>query len=278
MEFRLDGALGSNVVIPFETRVSPDGALMFATTQEAVIEAGQTSVQVPAQCQTAGALGNGFLAGQIDLLVDDVENISEVENVTESTGGADQESDESFRARIQLSPNKVAKAGPGAAYRYHASAYFGESLLDIQTHKTEPCEVQCLVLLAGGVLPTQEQRLAFWAYLDQDEKLPEGVEIWVPEVETVSYNLTATYYVLSDYSAVLPSIQTAAVQAKDDYLLWQKSALGRDITPSELVSKLMSIVGLKRVAIDSPVYQALDITQVAIEATVTLTYGGLEDA
>ena len=278
LEFSLDEALAFNVTIPSGTRATPDQELMFATLETAVIEAGRTSVQAAARCRTSGAAGNGFLAGQIDLLVDQVDHVAEVANVDTSTGGADEESDDSFRARIQLSPNKVAKAGPGAAYRYHAAAYFGESLLDFKTHKDEPCEVQCLVLLTGGALPSQAQRQAFWLYLDQDEKLPEGIEITVPEVETVSYGLTAVYYVLSDYSAVLSSIQTAALAAKEEYLLWQRSALGRDVTPSQLVSLLMAIEGMKRVEISSPSFQSLAVTQVAQAGTVNFSFGGIEDA
>ncbi|MNP79071.1 hypothetical protein D3C76_1768200 [compost metagenome] len=60
------------------------------------------------------------------------------------------------------------------------------------------------------------------------------------------------------------------------YQLWQRSKLGRDINPSELIARVMA-AGALRVNVTAPVYTALTATQVAQQGATTLTYGGLVD-
>jgi len=64
--------------------------------------------------------------------------------------------------------------------------------------------------------------------------------------------------------------------AVSEYVVWQKSKIGRSINPSELVRKVMQ-AGAKRVEVTSPVYTDLNDTQVAVEGSISVTYGGLED-
>lgn len=80
----------------------------------------------------------------------------------------------------------------------------------------------------------------------------------------------------ADISAHLMII-AAAPAAVDNYVLWQKSKLGRDINPSELIVRVMA-AGAKRVAVTAPVFKVTTDTQVAICSTKTVTLGGIEDA
>lgn len=71
-------------------------------------------------------------------------------------------------------------------------------------------------------------------------------------------------------------IQEAVNKAVAEYELWQKSKLNRDINPSQLISKIMT-TGARRVALDTPVYTALDKTKVAVAQSITVSFGGIED-
>ncbi len=73
------------------------------------------------------------------------------------------------------------------------------------------------------------------------------------------------------------SIITAKVeQAVAEYVLWQRSAPGRDINPSRLIAAIQD-AGAKRVELDAPAFQALQPTEIARETDVEITFGGLED-
>ena len=76
---------------------------MFATIAALTIPAGRLTGEVAAVCQTAGEIGNGFIPGQITKLVDIFPYYEKAENITESAGGADWESDAAFYARIRES-------------------------------------------------------------------------------------------------------------------------------------------------------------------------------
>ena len=81
-------------IIPAGTRATPDGAVYFALDTDAVINAGELSTDAAATCTEVGEIGNGFIAGEINRIVDPVPFFSAVVNITKSEGGADIEGDE----------------------------------------------------------------------------------------------------------------------------------------------------------------------------------------
>ena len=104
VQFTLSNAQPQAVTVPQGTRVTPDGALFFATTETLVIASGQTSGTVLCEATEPGAQYNGYLPGQISQLVDGVSYVAAVSNTTESGGGADIEDDDSYRERIRMAP------------------------------------------------------------------------------------------------------------------------------------------------------------------------------
>ena len=64
--------------------------------------------------------------------------------------------------------------------------------------------------------------------------------------------------------------------AKDTYLNWQKTKIGRDINPDALI-EFARAAGGKRVAIESPAFTPIPETSIAREKTVEFVYGGVED-
>jgi len=91
-----------------------------------------------------------------------------------------------------------------------------------------------------------------------------------------SYTLTMTYYINESDKTRAGQIQTRVNEAVADYVLWQRSRIGRDINPDELIQRVKA-AGAKRVVITSPVYIAVNDESVAICTSQTVTYGGLED-
>jgi phage-related baseplate assembly protein len=132
--------LNFNVVIPAGTRATPDGQLFFATLQDATITAGSTSVSVLAACQVAGSIGNGYVAGQINQLVDTVPYVTAVVNTTTSMYGTDPETDDRFRQRIRLSMERFSTAGPTKAYQYWTLTA-NQNIEDVEVFSPAPGQV-----------------------------------------------------------------------------------------------------------------------------------------
>lgn len=126
----LSAAQGSVVTIPAGTRVS-SGSIVFATTASAHVGIGDTTVDVAAQAMTTGAAGNGFLAGQINQMVDVLPYVATIANTTTSEGGADIEDIEVFRARVRASIHSFSTAGPEGAYAHWARSA-STSIIDVE--------------------------------------------------------------------------------------------------------------------------------------------------
>lgn len=129
LRFSVKSPLNGNILISERTRVTPDNNIYFKTTENVVLQAGASYVEVDAVACETGAIYNGFLPGTIIQLVDLVPYIDEVTNTVETYDGDDGEpypevdggaGDDKYRERIYLAPTALSVAGPHNAYRYHA--------------------------------------------------------------------------------------------------------------------------------------------------------------
>lgn len=276
MRIRLSAKLQTVTIIPAGTRFTAGDNVFFALDAPLVIDAGTTSADSSATCLTKGELGNGYVAGQLKTLVDPVPYVDSVANITTSEGGAEVQSDDSYREDIRLAPENFSTAGPEGAYIYHAKRA-STKIIDVTVWSPEAGKVEVRPLLAGGELPGDEMLQQVKATLNDKTVRPLTDNISVLAPEQLTYNLSLTYYIASDNKAQATAIPNAVNAAVDDYVLWQKSKLGRDINPSELIVRVMA-AGAKRVAVTAPVFTATTDTQVAVCGTKTVMLGGIEDA
>ena len=93
--------------------------------------------------------------------------------------------------------------------------------------------------------------------------------------DAVSYDITLTYY--TDVGTAESTVKDAVTTAVNNYRLWQKSKIGRDINPSRLIADVMAVAGVKRVIVTAPTYTVLTGVQVAQDKTVSVVLGGSED-
>jgi phage-related baseplate assembly protein len=275
LRFTLSAVQTGAVIIPSGTRATHGDNLLFATTAVATIPAGETYIDVDAQCVTTGAIGNGYTAGQINKLVDPMQWVASVMNTTTSEGGADVETDNAYRERIRQAPEQFSTAGPDGAYLYHAKSA-SALITDVSVYTPSPGVVEIRPLLTGGVIPGQEILDAVFAACSNKTVRPLTDNVQVLAPEAVAYDVDVTYWINTDNATVALSIQAAVAAVVNDWVLWQKTKLGRDINPSELIARMIA-AGAKRVQVTSPIYTVVSLSQVAIADTVTVTLGGLED-
>ena len=264
------------VTIPKSTRVSPGGDIYFQTTENIEIPAGTPNIDAILECVDAESSGNDFTPGQINILVDPLPWISSVTNMDTSQGGSDAEDDDSFRERIRLAPEGYSVAGPTGAYEYLAKQY-NSSISDVKVSSPSAGTVDIRVLLQNGVIPDSTFLTGLKDYLSDKSRRPLTDNVTVNAPDTVSYDITLTYYILTENAAASTTIQANVNQAVQDYITWQKSKIGRDINPSELISMIMA-AGARRVNLTNPTYTVVNDTQIAVASVnVAVTYGGLED-
>lgn len=117
--FSLQTIVSADIEIPKGTLVTNDSEHFFETLIDAVIPNGELSVTVPAEATVAGSEYNDIGIGEIDVLVSNIAYIDNVANSTATSGGTDDEDDDTYRERIRLSQDRYA-SGTENYYKYHA--------------------------------------------------------------------------------------------------------------------------------------------------------------
>ena len=275
LQFSIKEPIASVVAIPAGTRVTNGNDVYFATDEYAEIKAGELSVTVPATCTTSGSSGNGFAAGEINVLVNTLPYITEATNTVTTYGGADTEDDESLKDRIFNAPSSYSNAGSAGAYEYHTKMV-DPTISNVVVRSPSPGEVEVCFVCEGGKLPEDALLEEVAAYLMDNNVRPltDKVKVLAPTMQ--QYNVEFTYYIATSDKSAAATIQKNIETAVSVYNTWQTEKIGRDINPSYLIQKVMA-AGAKRVEVSSPLFTALDKTTIATLGTVNMIYGGLED-
>lgn len=268
-------ALQNNIIpIPLDNRTGPGNNLFFKTTEYAEIPAGQLYVDVSVESMTVGIIGNGYTSGQINVLVDPIPFMQSVSNLYTTQGGADIENNESLREKIYLAPESFSTAGPEGAYEFFAKEYLS-TIADLKINSPSPGVVDIKFILENGEIPTETIIQELDNYLSDKTRRPLTDNVQVSAPIQVQYDIDLTYYIKKSNEGIASTIQANVIQAIEYYKLWQKIKIGRDIDPDELNSMIRS-AGAKRATIIAPIFMPLD-TDVAIENSVNIVYGGIEN-
>lgn len=273
LRFTLAAPLDWAVAIPAGTRATADGQLMFVLGETAVINPGETSLDVVATCDQAGTIGNGLVAGQVNRLVDPVAYVSKVANVAVSLGGTDVEGDDRFRQRVQLAPERVAVCGPAGAYKYHALTAH-QDVSDVAVVSPEPGHVD-VYPLCNGAPPSTEILTAVRAALTLEDVRPLTDVVRVLPPEPVAYDVDCTWWIDPGDAAQVAVIQNRVATAAKEYVAWQSARLGRDLNPSRLIAMLVE-AGASQVDVALPVATGLAAQELATVDSVRCVFGGIK--
>ena len=257
------------------SRVTAGDNVYFATQEYAEIPAGSLYVDVKADCLTAGADGNVYGIGEINTMVDIIAYIDSASNITKPENGRDIETDDDLRERIYTAQKGFSTGGTSGAYEYMVRQY-DTSIEDIRITSPDLRVVQIVVLLANGEIPGEEYLSDLKVYIEDPQRKMLTDEIVVKKPTEEEYDIELTYYINSSDKSRADTIQSEVNTAIDEYKLWQRLKLGRDINPDELTKRIMQ-AGAKRVSMTAPAYKAISSESVAVPKNVSITYGGIED-
>ena len=280
----LSAARSSAVTVPKGTRITAGDNVFFEISKDIIVNPSELTATGLAVCQTTGTTGNGYVAGQINKIVDPIPWVASIVNTDTSAAGSDTEEDEPYRERIHLAPEKFSSAGPSGAYEYFAlSANTG--IVDVYVEGPEhrakagqaerAGEVDIYVLMNNGELPEQEvlDQVNVASSNKSVRPLTDKVTVLAPKQK--EFTFAATYYIAKSDETIQGAIQKAVNTAVDEYILWQRSKMGRDIEPSELIRKIME-AGAKRVD-PKFAHTVVANNEIAWTSTKNITYGGIED-
>ncbi|XPV75533.1 MAG: baseplate J/gp47 family protein [Desulfovibrio sp.] len=269
--------LGQAHIIPAGTRVGAGEDLIFSTDEVLTIDAGDTEGEVSGICETAGAKGNGYYPAQISKLIEPLAYVASISNTTISAGGTDVEDDDRYKIRIATAPRSYSVAGPERAYLWHAKTV-SQDIADVAFDSPSPAAVALYILMDGGQLPTQEIITQVQEYFDHGDVTPDTDVLTVAAPTEYVYQGDVTYWISTNDSTLAAKIQKAVELAFTGWQVWQRSKLGRDVAPDELIARLKN-AGAKRVLVNAPAYTMLGGNQVAVADpdNCALKFGGFED-
>jgi len=136
MQFGISEARSKSVTYAAGTQIeTKDGNFTFTTTEAATIAVGELTATASAICDTAGVDSNGYLAGEINQPLSDVDADS-VANITTSSGGADIESEDAYKIRIKEAPERFSNAGSRGAYIYFTKSAH-QDIIDVAAYNPQ---------------------------------------------------------------------------------------------------------------------------------------------
>ncbi len=222
-------------------RVETTGGIRFQSEKAVNVAAGATSAEFPVVALEPAAAANGYLPGQLSVLVDELPvTVDRVENLTVTRGGADAEDDERLRARIKLAPEAFSW---GSVNRYRLAAMTAAAdTVDVQVLSPRPDGTVHVVLLGRDGPPSAETVARVQEALTDGKTRMLNDRIEVMPACAVDYAIELEIDVLS--SRVPDRVLQIARERCQSFAANLSRRLGGDIVPTQLKTALHDIDGL----------------------------------
>jgi phage-related baseplate assembly protein len=225
-------------------------------------------------CKIAGSASNGYFSGSINNLLSPLDYEINIENITTSSGGADDEDAESLRERIRQAPEKFSNAGSVGAYKYHTFSA-NQNITDVAVLSPSAGVVNIYPLTKNGN-PDEELISSIHEYLSADSVRPLTDLVQVTSPNRIPFDVTAniTLYVDADEQTVLNTIS----QKLDEYKKILSKKLGKNVVKTQIIAILNSIYGVFSVDLLSPENDInIGINEWADLESYTIVIGGYAD-
>ena len=249
IRFSTDAAAATDLVVPAGTVCLTAGGVRFETTQEAVLEAGETTADVPARAVEPGAAGNAA-AGTIRAMAVAPVGVSGCTNPAGFSGGTDEEEDEALRARVLETYQRMPNGANAAFYQQGAMSFPQVAAASVIPRPRGVGSVDVVITTAAGV-PDQSLLTEVEDYFEARREIAVDVQVKAPEVEPI----TVTARVQPEEGRDCESVCQAAEQAVQSW--FDGRLLGQDVLRAKLGDIIFSVDGVKNYVLDTP---AADVT------------------
>lgn len=253
------------------TAMTADG-VRFETTQDAVLEKGKTSVDVPARAVEPGADGNA-IAGAVQIMAVYPMGVTQCTNPEAFVGGRDEESDAALRERVLDSFKRLPNGANAAFYELEAMNFPDVAAAKAVGRARGIGTVDVYISTQAGT-PGEALLEAVAAALEKKREIAVDVQVKTPVKKTV--NVTAE--LLPEQGWSFQEIKDGAEAALRAYFTGER--LGESVYTAKLASLLYGVEGVANCHLLAPTADlTVAATELPVLGTVTLTeLGESEDA
>ena len=244
LRFSVAAAPAMDIAIPAGTVCMTAEEVRVRTTADAVLREGTLYADAPAEAVEAGTGGN-VVPGAVRFLTACPLAVTAVTNPGAFTGGADEEDDETFRARILESYQRLPNGANTAWYETTAMRYPGVTAAKAVGRAEGPGTVNVYVTGEKG-LPDAELLEGLRAELQEKREIAVTVKVLAPTAETVDVAVKVAPKEGADKEAVLESARRAIAG------LFGGRLLGKAVRLAELGDRLYHVEGVENYRFTSP--------------------------
>jgi len=215
---------------------------------------GRPYIDISAEANVRGIVGNGFGPGEINVLVSDPPQWFEsVVNLDMTQSGGPTEPDSRLRRRIMLAPERFS-GGSAGAYEFMALSV-SPHITDVSITQPQPGKLIVSPLTRSG-LPSDSLLQEVFMALAPDRRRP--VTDWVTVAPPVEVPLTLELIVTPFKGRNAAEVKQRVRSHLDAWIVERNPVLGLDFVPSQICAVLGGLPGVYRVQLQSPEYQVIE--------------------
>lgn len=244
LRFETDQAPSTDLTIPAGTVCMTAGLVRFETSQDAVLQAGETAVEVPAAAVEPGAAGN-VAAGTIRAMAVAPVGVSRCTNPDGFSGGLDQESDEELRERVLETFQRMPNGANAAFYEQSAMAFPQVAAAAVVSRPRGVGSVDVVVSTATGV-PDSGLLEELQAYFEERREIAVDVLVRAPEVQDVDVTVQIQTAANRDGETVRQAVEQTIRSWFDG------RRLGQSILRARLGQLIFEVDGVENYVLSAP--------------------------
>ncbi len=244
LRFSVETAPAMDILIPAGTVCMTAEEVRVQTTADTVLPVGALYADAPAEALEPGTGGN-LAPGAVRFLTACPLAVTAVTNPNAFTGGADQEDDEIFRARILESYQRLPNGANTAWYETTAMRWPGVTAAKAVGRAEGPGTVNVYVSGENG-LPDEALLAGLQAELQEKREIAVTVKVLAPTARTVDVAVKIAPKEGADKEAVLESARRAVADFFGGRLL------GRAVRLAELGNRLYALEGVENYRFTAP--------------------------
>lgn len=266
LRFQVSAEPTSQLVIPAGTVCMTQEEVRFQTTADGTLGPGSLFVDVPAQALEVGSGGN-VVAGAVCVMTACPVGITACTNPDAFSGGSDPEEDESLRARILESYQRLPNGANAAYYQQVAMSHTGVAAATVVGRARGIGTVDVYIATEAG-LPDGELLEEVRQDLQEKREIAVDVQVLAPEAKTVDIQLQLDAGE-QDFEQLRLRVEAALRTFFSGHLL------GSGVLLAELGSLVYGVEGVKNYRFLSPT-QDLTASQAMLPVLGGLTVTKME--
>ena len=264
LRFSVSRAAGADLAIPAGSVCMTRSGERFETREDAVLKAGERSVDVPAQAVEAGAGGN-VGAGRVGLMSPCPAGIESCTNPAAFTGGREREDDGSLRARILSSYRRLPNGANAAFYEETALAHSGVAAAAAVGRARGTGTVNVYLSAPGGV-PSDALLREVAAEAEARREIAVDVKVLAPATAAVNVAAAIRAAEGRDFDEVKAAVEQAIRG------VFTGALLGKGVRMAALWSLIYQVDGVENCRLSAPAGDvAAGATVLPVLGTLSIT-------